>query len=280
MTGPISTQTSMPETHRTNLEAPPQGLTFSGILLSEWIKLRSLRSTVWSFSIMIVLQIAIGVLVAFAISSSAGAGGALPVQNAEVAVSVVIGGLAVGQLIIAVLGVLIISGEYSTGQIRSSLTAVPTRLPVLWAKTIVFGVTTFVLSLISLLVTYVVTAPILAGVGISASLLDEAVWPHLIGAAAYLAFIGVISLGLGAIVRSAAGGIAFSLGLLLVVPVVLALIPVTWVQGLSNWLPSSAGGQLYFDLGVFEAWQAQLIMVGWMALSIGIAALLIKRRDA
>lgn len=273
----------MPETHRTSLEAPPQGLTFAGILRSEWIKLRSLRSAVWSFSILIVLQVGLGILVAFTMqagSSSSGMTGAFAGADAEMVVSVAAVGLTLGQLIIAVLGVLVISGEYSTGQIRSSLTAVPKRLPVMWAKAIVFGIVTFVLSLVSILVTYAVTAPILAGADISASLLDEAVWPHLVGAAAYLAFIGVISLGLGAIIRSAAGGIASSLGLLLVLPVVLVVIPVDSVRDLANWLPSGAGGQLYFDIGIFETWQAQLTMVGWVALFLGIAALLLKRRDA
>jgi ABC-2 type transport system permease protein len=284
MTGPIGTQTSMPETHRASLEAPPRGLTFSGILRSEWIKLRSLRSTVWSFSIMVVLQIGLGILVAGTMQAfndaPAGMEGAFASADAEMVVTVAIAGLALGQLIIAVLGVLIISGEYSTGQIRSSLTAVPKRLPVLWAKAIVFAIVTFVVSLVSLLVTYAVTAPILAGVGIEASLLDEAVWPRLVGAAAYLSFIGVISLGIGAIVRSTAGGIASSLGLLLVLPVVLLIIPLDWVRGLGDWLPSAVGGQLYFDLGVFETWQAQLIVLGWVALFLGIAALLLKRRDA
>lgn len=278
------TRTAADTANRSSLEASVHGLAFSGILRSEWIKLRSLRSTVWSFSIMFVLQIGLGVLMAFTLptsnDSASGIVNPFAMDDPMVVVTTMTAGLALGQLIIAVLGVLVISGEYSTGQIRSTFTAVPTRLPVLWAKSIVFAVVTFVVSVLSMLVTFVVALPILASRDISVSLLDEAVWPAIVGAAAYLSFLGVISLGLGAIIRSTAGGIASSLGLILVVPVILVVIPVTWVQDLANWLPSAAGGQLYRDLGVFEVWQAQLIMLGWVALFLGIAALLLQRRDA
>jgi ABC-2 type transport system permease protein len=261
-----------------HIDASNRGLSATGILRSEWIKLRSLRSTWWSFGIIVAIQIGMAVLFALTATDRFGDVSGEASRNAAVTVSTI--GLLFGQLVIAVLGVLVISGEYSTGQIRSSFMAVPNRLPVLAAKAVIFAIATFVVSLASIVASYCATMPILAGVGVNADPLDGTLWLQFIGAAAYLAFIGLISLGIGAALRSTPGGIAASLGLLLVVPTVFQLISADWAKTLVEWLPGQAGQGLYYSGMTFEPWQALLVMLGWVAVFITTAAVLMKRRDA
>jgi ABC-2 type transport system permease protein len=270
---------AQPEVARaTHLDVSRRGLSATGILRSEWIKLRSLRSTWWSFGIIVAIQVGMAVLFSLTANEQFGQVSGEASMNAAVSVTTV--GLLFGQLVIAVLGVLVISGEYATGQIRSSFMAVPNRLPVLAAKAVVFSIATFVVTLASIVVSYFVTMPILAGVGVQADPFDGALWLHFIGAAAYLVFIGLVSLGIGAALRSTPGGIAASLGLLLVLPTVFQLIPAAWSSTLAQWLPSSAGQNLYYWGGTFEPWQALLVMLGWVAAVLISAAVLMKRRDA
>jgi ABC-2 type transport system permease protein len=270
---------AQPEVARaTHLDVSGRGLSATGIVRSEWIKLRSLRSTWWSFSIIVVIQVGIAVL--FALTTSPMTTDPTTEQVTQAAVSISTLGVLFGQLVIAVLGVLVISGEYSTGQIRSSFMAVPSRLPVLAAKALVFAAATFVVGLASIVISYVVTIPILAGKGVDMAPADPALWLAFVGAAGYLVFLGLISLGIGAALRSTAGGIAASLGLLLVVPTIFQLIPAEWAGIVASWLPGTAGQSLYYFGATFEPWQALLVMLGWVGVALTSAAILMKRRDA
>ena len=262
----------------THLDVAGRGLSAAGILRSEWIKLRSLRSTWWSFGIIVVIQV--GIAVVFVLTTTP-MEAQLP-QDAvtDTVISIATLGLLFSQLVIAVLGVLVISGEYSTGQIRSSFMAVPSRLPVLAAKALVFAVATFVVALAGIVLSYLVTMPILASAGVEAAPGDPNLWVRFVAAAGYLVFIGLISLGIGAALRSTAGGIAASLGLLLVVPTIFQLIPAEWAGVVAGWLPGTAGQNLFYLGGTFEPWQALLVMLGWVGVALTSAAILMKRRDA
>ena len=261
-----------------HIDASNRGLSATGILRSEWIKLRSLSSTWCSFVIILAIQVGMAVLFALTADGRFGQVSGEAATDAAVTVSTV--GLVFGQLVIAVLGVLVISGEYATGQIRSSFMAVPSRLPVLAAKAIVFSIATFVVTLVGIVASYLVTIPILGGVGVQADPFDGALWLHFVGAAGFLVLIGLISLGIGATLRSTPGGIAASLGLLLVAPTILSVIPAPWANSMAEWTPSSAGQGLYYWGGIFEPWQALLVMLGWVAVLLTAAAVLMKRRDA
>jgi ABC-2 type transport system permease protein len=262
----------------THVNAGGRGLSFGGILRSEWIKLRSLRSSWWSFGLIILIQVGITGIFVMAGLGGDGAPTSATVQDAIVSSTI---GLMFGQLVIAVLGVLVISGEYSTGQIRSSFMAVPARLPVLAAKSIVFAVTTFVVGLVAVLLSYLVTILVFGFADVDSAPADASLWLALVGAAAYLVFIGLVSLGIGAILRSTAGGIAASLGLLLVVPTIFQLIPAEWAAKVGTYLPGTAGQALFSNGGgPFEPWQALLIMLGWVAAALAAASVLVKRRDA
>jgi ABC-2 type transport system permease protein len=282
----------------TIIDAPPSAnyrLSFGGILRSEWIKLRTVRSTNWCYLIIIVLTVGLGYLVAGTIPTPSGAGAGSHAAQQAAWVQAATIGVSFSQLVSAVLGALVITSEYGTGMIRSTITAVPTRLPALVAKVLVFGVTTFVVALVSLTATALLVAPLLSAKGIHPDFGDPAVWLAIVGGAGFLALIGVLSLSLGAIIRNSAGGIATSLGLILVLPIVLSILTAVtqanWARNLESFLPSGAGGRMYAYVSgtetampagivVLEPWQGFLVLAGWFVVLFFVASTLFKRRDA
>ena len=274
-------------------------LKFGGVLRSEWIKLRSLRSTMWCLGLVVLLTIGFGLLLAFTVDVPSG--GALPDANQyQLQVQVATLGVNFTQLIVAVLGVLVISGEYGTGMIRSTFVAVPGRLGAFFGKAIVLAVTTFVVGVVSIALSAVVAWPILAGKGVSVSPIDSSVLLPLLGGAGYLTLIAVLAFAFGAILRSSAGGIATILGLVLVVPTILEILSrltkATWISNVSAFLPSAAGGKMfdYVDsatatqaadqaakqgLVYLQSWEGLLVLVAWVAAGLIVGAVLTKRRD-
>jgi len=266
-------------------------ITFAGIIRSEWIKLRSLRSSVWCYAIIVLITLAVGMLLATTFTSGA-MGGA---DTTQLALQVVTISLPMSVLVSAVLGALVITGEYGTGMIRSTFTAVPKRIPALVAKALVFGVTTFIVGLVALVGTALATLPILAGSGIDVVLSPEYLLA-LVGGAGYLALMGVLSLAIGAIIRSSAGGIAASLGLILVVPTIVGVIgfitQTPWITEFGKYLPSNAGAVMYqlpaagaaldpmTGAAGLDPAQGALVVVAWVVAGLVGAALLVRSRDA
>jgi ABC-2 type transport system permease protein len=271
-------------------------LSFGGILRSEWIKLRTVRSTNWCYLIIIVMTVGFGYLIAGtypAPSPGTSAGDHATQQASWVQMTTI--GIGFGQLVCAVLGALVITGEYGTGMIRSTVTAVPTRVPALIAKALVFGATTFVVGLVSLVAAALLTATLVPAKGIHPDFGDPAVWGAIVGGAGFLALLGMLSLSIGAIIRNSAGGIATSLGLILVLPVVLnifaGITQAGWAGNLAAFLPSNAGSQMYTyfsgvsaqtapGIVILEPWQGFLVLAGWVVVLFIGAAALFKRRDA
>ncbi|TFB51761.1 ABC transporter permease subunit [Cryobacterium tagatosivorans] len=282
-TTPTSTPSQATPPAPAGAERPPSAfrLSFAGILRSEWIKLRTVRSTSWSYAIVVVISLGMAAIMSAALDLQDGGPMPAAVQAAFV-VQASTFGVFFGQLVVGVLGVLVVTGEYSTGMIRSTLTAVPRRLPALWAKAAVLFTATFVVGAIATLGSFLVAGPMLAGKGIHASLVDGAVIVPLLAGALYLALVAVFALGVGAILRNSAGGIAATLGMLLLLPIVLSMIPATWANDLVPYLISNAGTGMMASGGqaVMEPWQALLVVLGWLAVSLAGAALLLKRRDA
>lgn len=258
-------------------------VTFPRVLRSEWIKLRSLRSTIWSFAIVIAMSVGLAMLLGLGFPTPPGA---VPAEEqTRTVLQASLFGVFFGQLVIAVLGVLVISGEYSTGMICSTLTAVPRRLPALWAKGVVLFVSSFVVGVVASTAAFLASSPILASKGFHASLFDGEVIMRILGGALYLAIVSVFALGLGAILRASAGGIAAALGLILLLPIVFALAPLQWMHDLAPYLMMNAG-LASFGLGGFggpsplDTGQQVLVVIGWAAVSLIAGAMLLKRRDA
>jgi ABC-2 type transport system permease protein len=260
------------------------GLSFAGILRSEWIKLRSLRSTMWSYAIVVLISVGMAALMSSSLSFEARPAALSEAEQASFLLQASTFGIYFGQLVVAVLGVLVISGEYSTGMIKSTLTAAPRRLSTLWAKAAVLFTATYVVSLVGTLASFLVASPILAGKGIHGNLFDVDVIVPMLGGALYLALISVFALGIGAVLRSSAGGIAAALGALLVLPVIFQLIPAEWATDVLPYLVSNAGFAMFgfaaSNGAPLEWWQGLVVLLAWIAVTSAAAAVLLKRRDA
>lgn len=273
--------------------SPRSHLTFGGVLRSEWIKLRTLRSTIWCFAIIVAISVGLSALLATTLTSG---GMPLPAMaEQELAVQVVTISLGFSTLVSSVLGALVITGEYGTGMIRSTLAAVPRRTPALLAKLIVFGVATFLVGIVSLALSTAVAALLMPLADVTPDFLAPDFLLPMLGGAGYLALLGMLALTLGAIIRNSAGGIAAALALVLVVPTVLnifaAVTQAQWVANLDAFLPASAGARMFAFIGgqeftavegslVLEPWQGTLVLVGWVVALGLVATALLKRRDA
>ncbi|MGO4105373.1 ABC transporter permease subunit [Leifsonia sp. YAF41] len=279
----LSSFGSVPGSARTSFVPTGSGLSAAGIIRSEWIKLKSVRSTAWSFVLIVLASFGMATIMSLSLNLDGGGAALSPADQAGYLVLASTFGVFFGQLIAAVLGVLVISGEYSTGMVKSTLTAVPRRLGALWAKAVVLFVATFLVGAVAGIGSFFIATPILAGEGLHASLVDTNVILPLLGSALYLALVAVFALGLGTILRSSAGGIAAALGLILLLPIVLQMIPAEWAGDLLPYLISNAGmGMFGLTMGsvALEWWQNLLIVLGWLTVSLVAAAVLLKRRDA
>jgi ABC-type transport system involved in multi-copper enzyme maturation permease subunit len=257
-------------------------VTQARVVASEWTKLRSLRSTRWSLLAAILLTIGFPVL--FAAVTSSHWGSMSPHERADRhPLDIALAGVAVSQLAVAVLGVLVITGEYSTGMIRASFSAVPKRLPVLWAKTAVFGVVTFALMLPSVLAAFFASQAILSKHDIlQISFTHPGVARSVVGGAVYLVLVGIFALGIGAIVRNTAAGIAAFAGIFFVIPPLMNVLPASWNHAISKYLPSDAGSQivsLTHDSNSLSPLWGGLLFAGYCAFVLAVAAVLLVRRD-
>lgn len=279
------------------LDRPETGprLTTAGILRSEWVKLVTLRSTWWCLALIAGMTAGVPVLIALALGSPGGQPGAdtLDVGSHTWAMAnTVIVSFTV--LIAAVLGCLVITGEYGTGMIRSSLTAAPGRLSTVFAKAFVIGLVVFVVGALALTAGALASAPILASGGLLIDPGDARVWLALLGATGYPALVAVLSVGVGTVVRNSAGAIAAVLGLLLVVPTVLQLVAmllrVDWMLDVMQFLPSALGNTMASFVAdpaaevtegplTLAPWQAALAMAGCAGAALAGGAAAITRRD-
>jgi hypothetical protein len=257
-------------------------VTQARVAVSEWTKLRSLRSTRWSLLAAILLTIGFPLL--FAAVTSSHWGSMSPHERHDRhPLDIALAGVNVSQLAVAVLGVLVITGEYSTGMIRASFSAVPKRLPVLWAKTAVFGVVTLLLVLPSVVIAFFASQAILSRHHIlQISFSHPGVGRSVIGGAVYVVLVGIFALGIGAILRNTAGGIATFAGIFFVLPPLMNVLPTSWNNAISKYLPSEAGRQIFsltHDSNSLSPLWGGLLFVGYCAVVLALAAVLLVRRD-
>lgn len=251
------------------------------VIVSEWTKLRSVRSTSWSLFAATVLTIGFPILASAVISAHWGQRS--PGERANFnPIDPALIGSQIAQLAIGVLGVLVISAEYSTGMIRASFTAVPKRLPVLWAKAIVFATVTFVLMLPAVLIAFFASQSILSRHHVNLAFSDPHVARAVIGAALYLTVIALFSLGLGAITRNTAGGIAAFAAILFVIPPLMNVLPASWNDAASRYLPGNAGRAILAirpDSSSLSPWTGFGVFCAYAAATLAVAAILLVRRD-
>lgn len=252
-------------------------LSFFGALRSEWIKLSTLQSTWWSIGITAILTIGISALfAAFA-----------PIDKHTVLIGAVLTPVAFTMLVAGILGAISVSGEYSTGMIRSTLAAIPIRGMVLAAKAIAVALILFVSSL----VTFIIAAIAVSGIGgarggrMELFSLDETILP-ILGGSLTMAVYALIGVAFGFLLRSGAGAIAATVGLLFILPIVLNILmsiggkSLQWIADVAAHLPAAAGqsattptegisqGSAYLTLGL---WVVGAMLVAWVTL---------RKRDA
>lgn len=264
--------------------APVRGtVTQARVARSEWTKLWSLRSTRYTLIFSVLAQILIGVGIA---AVQMNRWNTLSVHDRTTfdSIDVGVGGYHLAQLGIGVLGVLVISGEYSTGMIRSSFMAAPRRLPVLWAKLGVYSAVTFVLMLVSATVSFFVVQAITTQHHEQHSIGDPHALRAVIGTALFLTVLGALGLALGALIRNTAGGIAAFVGILFVLPGITALLPHATADSVNPYLPLNAAFTVatstFEDPHHLSVWGGFAVFCGYTAIAIAAAAIGLVRRDA
>ncbi len=254
---------------------------FADALRSEFTKIRSTRSTYWTLLALVVVCVGIG-----ALASAGTASHPNGISRAGFdATQQSLAGLYVGQLVIAVLGALTITSEYTTGMIRTTLAVQPRRGVVFAAKGVVFAVVTLITGLIASFGSFFVGQAILSGSHLSATLGQPNVLRAVIGGALFLTACGMLAYGLGAILRHTAAAISTAIGLLFVLTVLVQFLPSSWQNSLDKWMPALAGSQIWATKVTegahqFPAWGGFAVLAGWAAVAIIAGLVLFRTRDA
>ncbi|WP_219692747.1 ABC transporter permease, partial [Streptomyces anatolicus] len=248
-------------------------LTTRGVLRSEWHKLWTLRSTWITLITATALVLTVGITM----------GATYDGDDAEIdTVVFTLFGTQLSQICLAVLGILVTAGEYSTGMIRASLTAVPRRLPVLWSKTAIFTAVAFTACAVTNVATFLTAQIWLSGTDKALALTDDGVLAALLTSAAALTLLSLIALGLGALLRSVPGAIGAFVGAVLILPEVMSMLPFSAVETTLRYFPAQAASALGSVSRVEDTiapGTALVTLTLWAALIIAAASALLRRRD-
>lgn len=254
------------------------------VVRSEWTKLRTVRSTSWTLLVTAVVMIGFGVLLSasyvthyedFSPSTKAAFDPAAYSQS----------GFFLAQLAIGVLGVLVMTGEYQTGSIRATFSAIPQRRTVLAAKAIVFAIVACLVGLLSAVSAFFIAQAIFASKNLEVHLGDPGTVQSVLGGVLYLPVLGLLALGLGTLIRSTAGAIAALVGLVLILPVAAEALPSSWQNAAAKYLPTNAGQALigrtkFAPDHLLSPWAGFGVFCGYAAVALLAAVLMLNRRDA
>jgi ABC-type transport system involved in multi-copper enzyme maturation permease subunit len=272
-----------PAAPTTTTPVGPLKVTQARVVHSEWMKFRSLRSTLYTLLAAVVLMIGIGALFS-AVSASQYHTFSAADKATFSPISTSLTGISFAVVAFGVLGVLLMSGEYSTGMIRSSLTSVPRRLPVLWGKLAVFSAAIFSISLIASFISFFLGQALLSSHHLNVAITAPGALRSVIGAALYITVAGMIGVALGALFRNTAAGISTFAGVFFVIPPLTNLLPASISSHLTQYLPSNAGGVLYGgtrDLhNALSPWTGFALLCGYAVILLAAAAWRLRRADA
>ncbi len=277
---------AMTEQTRSPVLPPPAGRAgLGGTLRSEFTKIRSVRSTYWTLLVLLVVSVGIGA--AISAGTAANWSHTSPSDRATFdATQASIAGLFyLGQLVIVVLGALVCTSEYSTGMIRTSLTAMPRRVTVYAAKAAVFAVIALVVTLVAAFVAFFLGQALLGSTHASVTLSGPNVLRAVIGSALYVTLCGLFAFAAGSILRHTAATISSIIGLLFVIPILIHLLPSSWYNDIDRWLPDAAGRAISATIGgqdphLFSPWAQFLVFAVYTAILLVAGAVLFAKRDA
>ncbi len=256
-------------------------VTQARVVRSEWTKLWSLRSTRYSIGAALLLTVGVAAL-ACGVVAHHWPHMSLQDRQDFHPLEVNLAGVQIAQLAFGVLGVLVITGEYSTGMIRATMAAVPKRLPVLWAKVMVYGLVVLALATPATLIAFGMGEAIFARHHIDIAFSHPGVARAVFGAALYLTAVGLFGLAIGAIVRNTAGGIAAFAGILFVLPPLMNVLPTSWNNAASPYLPLPAGqAVMALTRGAHQLapWTGLGLLCAYTAAALALASILLVRRD-
>jgi ABC-2 type transport system permease protein len=250
--------------------------TQTGVIASEWLKFRSLRSTLLVLAAAMAGMVVFGAIIAFNTRNPVG-------QDPEdLVASGPLQGYYLGQLLMGALGVLVVSGEYSSGMIRASLAAVPTRIPVLIGKTVVFLVVVGISMTVASIAAFYVAQAVLSGYRPTFSLADGSTLRVVVGTGVYLTLVGLLGSAFAWIVRSTPGALVTTFAVILVLPILFELVFPSWGDYIGAVLPTGAGQSFSTNLPqphALSPWPGIGLMVAWVVAALVAAATALKRRD-
>jgi ABC-2 type transport system permease protein len=256
---------------------------FGGVLSSEWTKLTSVRSTVWTLLVTALAGVGLGAIVTSA-QAARWSGRTLAERLTFDPTRSSLAGLLFAQLAVGVLGVLVVSAEYSTGTIRATFSAVPRRPLVLMAKVALFGAVALLVGEVVSFVAFGVGQSILSGKTPTASLADPSVVRAVAGGGLYLAALGLLALGLATIIRHTAAAISTFVGALLILPIIAAVLPSSFADDVGRFLPQNIGTVMisahYHGSDPFGPWTSFALLCAYAAVALIVGGILLVRRDA
>src|SRR5262245_56754215 len=265
---------------------PPSGRAgFGGTLRSEFIKIRSVRSTYWTLLVLLAVSIGIGAAICAGTAANWDQASAADRATFDATQVSIVGLFYLGQLVIVVFGAIVLTAEYSTGMIRTSLTAMPRRVTVYAAKALVLAVVALAVTLVAAFVAFFLGQALLASTHASASLSDHDVLRAVIGSALYVTLVGLFAFAAGAIFRHTAATITSVIGLFFVIPILIHLLPSNWYDDIVRWMPDSAGGAITAavapqDSHLFSPWGQFTVFAVYTAILLIVGGRLCRRRDA
>jgi ABC-type transport system involved in multi-copper enzyme maturation permease subunit len=252
------------------------------LVKSEWLKFWSLRSSWITLAATVVGMVGFAALIA-GVTASRYSSLSAPDKAVFDPVGTSLSGYFIAQLIVGVLGVLLVTGEYGTGMIRATMAAAPRRLPVIWAKAAVFAVVTFTVTAVAALASFYIGQALLHSQHVDVALTAPGVLRTVLGVPLYLTAVGLFGAAIGWMIRNTAGGIATVFSLLLVLPNLARVLPASWGNHINPYLPSNAGQEIltwHTDAGSLAPWTGYLVFLIYIAVAFVGAAILVKRRDA
>lgn len=249
---------------------------------SEWIKFRSVRSTILGIIVTFLLTIGLGALIAVAVRGHYAQMNPLRKLTFD-PVSTSLGGTLFAQFAVGVIGALFITSEYSSGSIRSTLTAVPHRTQVAVAKLIVLFVSLIIVCEVACFISFELGQAIFSGVVPTASLTSGTALRSVIFAGIYLTLLSILGYSLGLILRYSAACISVFTSLLLILPIILFLLPQSWQNHAAKYEPSQLGQAMMSPttaVNSFRSWSALFVLILYVGVTFGVGVILLHRRDA
>ena len=273
------------------LPAPSGRAGFGGTLRSEFTKICSVRSTYWTLLMLLAVSVGIGAAISAVVAGGWSQpppplvpGQPPPPPDVYEAAQVSLAGMLVlGQLVIVVLGALVLSAEYSTGMIRTSLIAMPRRIVIYAAKAVAVAAVALAVSLVTAFIAFYLGQALLARSHHSATLAGPGVLRAVIGSALYITLCGLFAFAAAAVIKNTAGTITAMIGLLFVLPVLVNQLP--WRDDLVRWLPSSAARTISATMGgqdphLFSPWGEIAVFAVCTAILLVVGGILFRKREA